>query len=244
AGMAMLGEQSTELWIHSYLHLISGFALFQQPGKGAECAAEVRNALRAKQELGDVTGVAYALEALAWLAARDGRHVRTAWLLGAADPLWAHTGGRLGNTSILEEYHQAAVRAASASLGDKRYAALAVSATRRPLAAIIGHALADIDEPVRGTDASGGQPPAQPPAPGGGLTAREHEIAGHVASGLSNREIAARLFISKRTVDAHVEHIFGKLGISSRVQLTVWLRDRQAASQASAQEPTVPAQMT
>ncbi|HEY6792342.1 MAG TPA: LuxR family transcriptional regulator, partial [Trebonia sp.] len=47
AGMAMLGEQSTELWIHSYLHLISGFALFQQPGKGAECAAEVRNALRA-----------------------------------------------------------------------------------------------------------------------------------------------------------------------------------------------------
>ncbi len=46
----MLGEQSTEVWIHSYLHLVAGFALFQQPGKGAECAAEVRNALRAKQE--------------------------------------------------------------------------------------------------------------------------------------------------------------------------------------------------
>ncbi|MCW2929512.1 MAG: multi protein family [Actinomycetia bacterium] len=248
AGLAMLGEQSTELWVHSNLHLVAGFALFQQPGKGAECAAEVRNALRAKQELGDVTGVAYALEALGWLAARAGRHVRAAWLLGATDPLWAHTGSRLSNTAILEGYHQAAVRAASASLGDKRYAALAASATRRPLAAIIEHALADADELVRGTD--GGKPPAQPAGPGGGLTAREHEIAGHVASGLSNREIAARLFISKRTVDAHVEHIFAKLGISSRVQLTVWLRDRQAASQlpvprnASAQEPTVPAQMT
>ena len=45
---------------------------------------------------------------------------------------------------------------------------------------------------------------------------------------MSNREIASRLFISKRTVDAHVEHIFGKLGISSRVQLTVWLRDQHA----------------
>ena len=70
-----------------------------------------------------------------------------------------------------------------------------------------------------------------PPVPAAGRTAREHEIASHVASGLSNREIATRLFISKRTVDAHVEHIFGKLRISSRVQLTVWLRDRQAASQ-------------
>jgi non-specific serine/threonine protein kinase len=251
AGLAMLGEQSTELWIHSYLHLVAGFALFQQPGKGAECAAEVRNALRAKQELGDVTGVAYALEALGWLAARDGRHVRATWLLGAADPLWAHAGSRLGNTAILEEYHQAAVRAARASLGDKRYAALAASGTRRPLGVVIGYAIADVDELVR--DAGASQPTAQPAGPGGGLTAREQEIAGHVATGLSNREIAARLFISKRTVDAHVEHIFGKLGISSRVQLTVWLRDRQADSQAgqapvprnvSAQEPAVPAQLS
>jgi DNA-binding NarL/FixJ family response regulator len=59
-----------------------------------------------------------------------------------------------------------------------------------------------------------------------GLTAREREIAVLVARGLSNRDIAARLVISKRTVDAHVNHIFAKLGLSSRVQLTIWLRDR------------------
>ena len=47
-----------------------------------------------------------------------------------------------------------------------------------------------------------------------------------MASGLSNREIASRLFISKRTVDAHVEHIFAKLEISSRVKLTLWLRSQ------------------
>ena len=58
------------------------------------------------------------------------------------------------------------------------------------------------------------------------LTRREREIALLVASGLSNRDIATRLFISKRTVDAHVEHIFAKLEISSRVKLTMWLQSQ------------------
>jgi DNA-binding CsgD family transcriptional regulator len=76
----------------------------------------------------------------------------------------------------------------------------------------------------------------QPLPAGGGLISRELEIAALVASGLSNREIAGRLFISKRTVDAHVEHIYGKLGISSRVQLTVWLREGQGGRIAAARE--------
>ena len=59
------------------------------------------------------------------------------------------------------------------------------------------------------------------------LTSREREIASLVASGLSNREIGDRLFISRRTVDAHVNHIYAKLRISSRVQLTIWERDRR-----------------
>jgi FixJ family two-component response regulator len=42
----------------------------------------------------------------------------------------------------------------------------------------------------------------------------------------SNREIAGRLVISKRTVGAHIEHIYGKIGVSSRVQLASWLRTR------------------
>ncbi|HET9435326.1 MAG TPA: LuxR C-terminal-related transcriptional regulator, partial [Candidatus Limnocylindrales bacterium] len=49
-----------------------------------------------------------------------------------------------------------------------------------------------------------------------GLTSRELEILGHVATGLQNHEIAARLFLSPRTVDHHVSAILGKLGVGRR----------------------------
>ncbi len=80
-----------------------------------------------------------------------------------------------------------------------------------------------------GTSPAGTSPAASRPASPsvtGPLTCREVEIAALVANGLSNKEIAQHMMISKRTVDAHVDHIFAKLGISSRVQLTLWLRDR------------------
>jgi DNA-binding NarL/FixJ family response regulator len=51
------------------------------------------------------------------------------------------------------------------------------------------------------------------------LTAREREVAGLVAGGLTNKDIASRLVVSKRTVDAHVAHILSKLGLSSRFQV-------------------------
>lgn len=60
-------------------------------------------------------------------------------------------------------------------------------------------------------------------APKPALTRREREIAGLVADGLSNREIARRLFISERTADAHLEHIREKLGVNSRAQIAAWV---------------------
>lgn len=51
------------------------------------------------------------------------------------------------------------------------------------------------------------------------LTPREREVAALVACGLANKDIASRLVVSKRTVDAHIEHILGKLGYASRVQV-------------------------
>src|ERR1700737_2992055 len=55
------------------------------------------------------------------------------------------------------------------------------------------------------------------------LTRREREVAILVGQGLTNREIAARLFISERTAESHVEQIRGKLGFHSRVQIATWV---------------------
>ena len=54
------------------------------------------------------------------------------------------------------------------------------------------------------------------------LTTREREIVRHVALGLRNAEIGARLFISEDTVKTHLNNVFAKLGIRDRVQLTLY----------------------
>lgn len=51
------------------------------------------------------------------------------------------------------------------------------------------------------------------------LTKAELRVVGLTAEGLTNREIGERLFVSKRTVATHLEHVFQKLGLSSRVRL-------------------------
>ena len=58
-----------------------------------------------------------------------------------------------------------------------------------------------------------------------GLSAREMEIIGLVADGLTNQEIAEKLTISKRTVDNHVSNMFTKTGSKNRVALLNWAKD-------------------
>jgi predicted ATPase/DNA-binding CsgD family transcriptional regulator len=218
-----------EAWLGGYLRLMSGLALFQRPGREQACGSALRSALTAWQQLGDMMGTAYAVEALGWLAARREQFERAAWLLGAADQLWARTGRRLSGIALMEGCRQQAAKSTRRSLGERRYAAAYAHGGALSLDAVVRDAVDETGEPGAWRGGYTGSRDGEP-APGsfggaGPLTKREREIAEQVASGLSNREIAGRLFISKRTVDAHVDHIFSKLEISSRVQLTVLLRD-------------------
>ena len=65
----------------------------------------------------------------------------------------------------------------------------------------------------------------RPPGPGHALTRRESEVAALAARGLTNRDIAAQLFLSVRTVEVHVDHILTKLDFRTRTQLAAWAHE-------------------
>jgi non-specific serine/threonine protein kinase len=68
------------------------------------------------------------------------------------------------------------------------------------------------------------------------LTAREREVAGLIAQGASNRQIAEKLVIGERTAEAHVSNMLAKLGLSTRVQLAAWAVGRGLGAEAALQE--------
>jgi DNA-binding NarL/FixJ family response regulator len=57
------------------------------------------------------------------------------------------------------------------------------------------------------------------------LTGRERQVAILVARGLSNKDIAAELVLSPRTIEGHVEHVLAKLAFKSRTDIVSWARD-------------------
>ena len=61
------------------------------------------------------------------------------------------------------------------------------------------------------------------PKPSGALTDREREVADLVADGLTNGDIAKRLYVSPKTASVHVSNILRKLGMSSRVEVAAWV---------------------
>jgi DNA-binding CsgD family transcriptional regulator len=242
---ALAGLGPGERWLHGYVAITSALALYRQPGRRPECADAAGEALRALQDLGDPVGQAYALDVLGWLAADDGRLERSAWLLGAVQARWELAGGRLGGNAGLEGHRARSASAAARVLGADRYAELRARGAGTPIVALVV-AGDDALPSVPGPRTAGGDRAGTAADPGGvdgqadagELTGREREIAGLVASGLSNRQIADRLFISRRTVDAHVNHIYAKLRISSRVQLTIWERERGPGSRPDQLSPT------
>ncbi|MER6664636.1 LuxR C-terminal-related transcriptional regulator [Amycolatopsis japonica] len=109
--------------------------------------------------------------------------------------------------SLPHAKHTAAARAA---IGDTRFDRAYDAGRAMPADEAVNYALG---EPARKPDGVTEKK----------LTTRETEIAKLVAKGLTNRDIAARLVISQRTVDSHVEHILAKLGFGNRTQIAAWV---------------------
>lgn len=157
-----------------------------------------------------------------------------AWVL-RAEAEWHRAHGRLDpalweavvdafDFGFVYEVARARWRLAEALLasGDREQAAavwrLARTAAAELGAAPLEKALDDLGRKARFT---GG-----PSGPDGGLTARELEVLRLVAEGMTNREIAERLFIAQKTVSVHVSNILGKLEVSTRTQAAATARDQ------------------
>ncbi len=84
-------------------------------------------------------------------------------------------------------------------------------------------ALAEALDEAPATPAIAAQPadPASPPALHG-LTPREVEVLRLIAAGQSNREIAAALSVSPRTIERHIEHLYRKIGAHSKAEATAY----------------------
>jgi predicted ATPase/DNA-binding CsgD family transcriptional regulator len=209
AGRLAIGasEAHGERLCRSYTLWVLGFDTWLQGGPDA--AALARSGLAIQRGFNDPVGVALILELLAWIAASDGEARRAAALLATAESVWALIGTTIAAFGPALGTHRAGCEArVRAALSPPELAA----ASRQGRQPTVEAAIASIlDRP-----AAAGPPRASP------LTAREQEIAALVAQGLSNRAIAARLVISTRTVDGHVERILAKLGFSSRAQVAAW----------------------
>jgi predicted ATPase/DNA-binding CsgD family transcriptional regulator len=173
--------------------------------------------LRLSRAVDNRVGMAVSIELLAWIAASTGRAERAARLLGGLQSLWEAIPTRLYAPYV--RHHDACVAGARLALGDREFDRVYRAGNRMGTDQLVALALEQRESLV--ARSSSGPSPTR-------LTARERQIAGLVAQGLSNKEIAAKLVISQRTAETHVEHILIKLGFTSRAQIAAWAVEQGA----------------
>ncbi|MCW2650965.1 MAG: regulatory protein LuxR [Mycobacterium sp.] len=169
-----------------------------------QAAADAYDALAIAAGTGADLVIPDILECLAEVSCDAGSHREAARLLGAA-----HTARRMGmvRLNVYDDNDQALMTALPNTMADKDF----------DTAWAEGTALS-IDEAV--AYAQRGRGERRRPASGwGSLTPTELDVVRLVGEGLSNKDIAARLFVSPRTVQSHLRHVYSKLGLTSRVQL-------------------------
>jgi DNA-binding CsgD family transcriptional regulator len=164
-------------------------------------------------DAGNTAGVRTALGILAVLFDRLGRYEPAATIAGFAvvSPL----------TATLAEFNTAIAHLRDV-LGDPVYESLARAGETMTTAAIVNYVYDQIDQARTEleTYAQRGRGERKRPTSGwASLTPTECDVVRLVSEGLPNKDIATRLFVSPRTVQTHLTHVYTKLGLTSRVQL-------------------------
>jgi predicted ATPase/class 3 adenylate cyclase/DNA-binding CsgD family transcriptional regulator len=145
------------------------------------------------------------LECLAALAGDAGSHREAARLFGAAHAFRQRRGAV--RFKIWDASYEASVAAVRDALGEKDFESARAEGVALPTEEAIAYAQRGRGERKR-------------PASGwASLTPTERDVVRLVSEGLGNKDIATRLFVSPRTVQAHLTHVYTKLGLTSRVQL-------------------------
>jgi predicted ATPase/class 3 adenylate cyclase/DNA-binding CsgD family transcriptional regulator len=145
------------------------------------------------------------LECLAALAGDAGSHREAARLFGAAHAFRQRRGAV--RFKIWDASYEASVAAVRDALDEKDFESAWAEGVALPTEEAIAYAQRGRGERKR-------------PASGwASLTPTERDVVRLVSEGLGNKDIATRLFVSPRTVQAHLTHVYTKLGLTSRVQL-------------------------
>jgi predicted ATPase/DNA-binding CsgD family transcriptional regulator len=187
-------------------------------GELGRAKAQFGENLTLSEERGNKGALLMSLEGLACVAGAEGEGLRAARLFGAAESLQEAVDYRLvpQERAVLEPY-RARVRS---RLGDTMWEEAVAEGGTMGLDQAIGYALSE-EQPPTPLSPTGSQPPVsstlEHPA---GLSAREVEVLGLVATGLTNAQVAKELFLSPRTIQRHLNSIYHKLGVSSRAAAT------------------------